>query len=276
MKNDKKISSCTIVIRSVGERTTVLCAEILESQVDQRNIFIINETPFSKAVVRTYEIGIENNLPWTIAIDADVLVRKNGIRDLVSAAENHPHDFFKGNAKVVDKFLGGERNICPHIYKTKYLSKGLDLFPTMNSLRPESTAMDSVNHLLGVEPAPFGITIGIHDYEQLYSDIYRKAFVFAFKHRERLKKYIYYWSKYINQDLDFLVAITGLYKGIFSKTEEIEIDYLTLPTDYRKNKILEDIEEKKKLEKLPFNFISSTIFKQKILSINKKIGKLNL
>jgi len=240
------IRNATVVLRTVGERTTNLCLDLIQQQIIEKNIFIINEVPFSKAVSRTFEIGLENDLPWTIAIDADVLLKKNGLRSLIAEAEQTPFAFFKGNAKAHDKFLGWARYLPPHIYSTKFLAKALDSMPQNFGLRPETEVTKIISEKYGLKQAYFSKVIAIHDFEQYYTDIYRKSYVFGNKHLQRINHYINYWSSKLKKDKDFLVALVGLFKGLYSE-KEIQIDIRKLPLNYKEVFILSDLNEKQDL-----------------------------
>ena len=62
--------------------------DILTKQVPVENLFLIHEVPFSQAVRRTFEIGIEQNKKWTIAVDADILLNDNSVQRMVEKAES--------------------------------------------------------------------------------------------------------------------------------------------------------------------------------------------
>jgi len=244
-KMTELISNTTIVIRTIGERTTDLCYQLVKMQVIEKNIFVINENPFHQAVRRTFELGLKNDKPWTIAVDADVLLRRNAIKDLVAKAENCSHQFFKGNAKAYDKFLGKTRYLPPHIYSTKYLQQAVENLPNYFGLRPETEVRNIMKDKLGIQQAYFPMVVAVHDFEQYYADIYRKSFVFGFKHLKRIKQYISFWAAHLHKDKDFLVALAGLFRGLYSD-KKIQIDAHKLPTDYQEVKFLSDLDEKVK------------------------------
>ena len=60
---------------------------------------------------------------------------------------------------------------------------------------------------------------GIHDYQQYYADIYRKAFIHANKHTDRIGDFIPMWKAQSPQDCDYLIALRGFYDGLMSLTE---------------------------------------------------------
>ncbi len=56
----------TVVIRSVGERTELLCKKFVLTQgVPEENVFMIHEKPFSKAMKAGYQAGFEKGNVWT-------------------------------------------------------------------------------------------------------------------------------------------------------------------------------------------------------------------
>ena len=110
-----KIKDITVVIRSAGERTLDLCHSLVSEQVEEQNIFIIKEKPFSKAVLKNFEIGIENGHKYTLAIDADILLYNKSIELLVKNFSNLTEDYFVYQGLVYDKFFNKFRGGGPHI-----------------------------------------------------------------------------------------------------------------------------------------------------------------
>ena len=96
MGNHRSIdNTVTVVIRSVGERTENLCREIIAAQIAHQNIFLVREKPFACAVQRTFQIGIEQGRPWTLAVDADTLLLPGVIQYLCEYAETQDANLFK-------------------------------------------------------------------------------------------------------------------------------------------------------------------------------------
>lgn len=261
------LENCTVVIRSVGERTTDLCRYIIEQQVNSDNIFVIYEIPFSKAVHKTFALGLEKKLPWTIAIDADVLVSRRAIRTLIDRAEGCRVPFFKGNARSFDKFYGFVRTICPHIYRTSYLEYALSAFQPEEYLRPETHLVELVNAHFKLLSAQFNDILALHDFEQYYTDIFRKTFVYAKKHPEKISYFINYWGHFIASDDDYLVALSGLYKGLFYE-ELVAIDASATASEISGVPILSDLSQKP--------VIPTTKYPKLIRNISGIVSFLNL
>jgi len=224
------VDNVTVVIRSSGERTESLCYEIVSKEVPQENIFIIHETPFSQAVRRNFEIGIEKALPWTIGLDADVLLKSEAISHLVKLAEAQVEIVFEIQGRVLDKLFCVPKPGGPHLFRTELITKAVHLIPSEGTtLRPESAVIDGMKD----EGYPYvhkDVVLGIHDYEQYFKDIYRKAIV----HINKFAKFDAFlettWNQLLENDPDYQVAIWGLKTGkIFG--DDVRIDKSKYPVD---------------------------------------------
>jgi hypothetical protein len=251
-------NNIAIVVRHSNERTLGYCLELLKKQVSEENLFIINETPFSNAVKRTFEIGIDCNKDWTLAIDADILVTEDCITKIVSIAENLEDYFFEIQGRILDKFYGVPRGGGPHLYRTKYLPKAINFIPKEGtSLRPESDTYDRMAEIgchfyFGKE------VFGLHDYEQFYKDIYRKGFLHAKKHWRYLSHFENYWHVNKEIDKDFLVAIHGFKQAQFYN-DTVFVDRNFFPTQL--NDYLSEIGlvEKKAIARMDNLFIKNEL-----------------
>jgi len=73
-----------VIIRSAGERTMHLCKQlIIEQGVSADNLSVVNEAPFSAALKKSFELGMERGLKWTLCIDADVLLRPGAVETML-------------------------------------------------------------------------------------------------------------------------------------------------------------------------------------------------
>ena len=206
----------TIIIRSVGERTEVLCKKlILDQGVPEENVFVIRETPFSKAMRVGYQKGIDNTLKWTYCIDADVLLAGNAIKDMLSIANQQPDEVFTISARLVDKFFNFPRRVGNHLFRTSSLASMIsNIAPyEKEGIRPETDAKNVLIEKGGIEHKLDDI-IGLHDFEQHYEDIARKAYVHANKHAEFLGEFVPHWKENAASDDDFKVALIGLAEGL--------------------------------------------------------------
>ena len=245
-------NNVSVIIRHTNERTLDACLNLLSSQVSSDNIQIISETPFSYAVKRTFEIGIDYNKDWTLAIDADIFVTNDCIDTLVSAAENLEDYFFEIQGRILDKFYGVPRGGGPHLYRTKYLKKAIKFIPKEGTtLRPESYTYDKMaeigyHYYFGKE------VYGLHDYEQFYNDIYRKGFLHAKKHLRYLAHFEKFWGEKQQNDFDFSVALFG-FEQAKKFTETVYVDRNFFPME-----LTDFLEKNGQYEKINFSSIDNT------------------
>lgn len=221
--NTFEVDNVTIVIRSVGERTKAACYHLLAQQIPMQNIVVVQESPFTAAIARTFEIGLERGLPWTLCIDADVLVRPEAVIELLSIAQQTDENVFEIQGNVLDKFFCMLRPAGNHLYRTNLLAEGLKHIPAEGvSLRPETYLLRQ----MAAQGYPWiqeDLAVGLHDYEQYYRDVYRKAFLHAAKHGRYIPYLATLWERLAGKDADYQVALWGLYAGLITD-ESVTVD----------------------------------------------------
>lgn len=247
---DKK--EITVIIRSAGERTLDACYKLLNSIFSKQQIHIIEEVPFSKAVLRSLEIGIEEKRPWLFCVDADVLVQDKGVLKLLEYASNAPQEVFEVQGLILDKFFPVRRPAGNHLYRTKYAEKALKMTPKEGTtLRPEASLLKNMA-LAGYPWLQTDVIVGIHDFEQNFRDIFRKCFLHGRKHRAWISYVIDYWFAQSLIDDDFRVALAGLLHGM-ARNNSIALTRDALKDEERKTLKLLNIKEKEDLGNLNFN-----------------------
>ena len=207
-------SNVAVIIRSVGERTEALCRHLVEQQVSPEHVVVIHERPFSKAVQRSFEIGLDFRLDWTLCVDADVLLREDGIQMLVEEASKLPESTFTFSGCMIDKLLGHSRPGGGHLYRTRHCQKALEFIEESDAqIRPETYVKVRMREhgIQGVVDDK--LIIGIHDFEQYYVDIYRKAIVYARKHKRKMQYGVKIWERLADTDLDYRIALWGFRIG---------------------------------------------------------------
>jgi hypothetical protein len=217
-------TNLTVIIRSVGERTEQICHQLIKAQcIPEENIVIVNEMPFSAALRKSYQIGLERCLPWTLCVDADVLLRPLSVKTLQKYAAEQGGNVFEIQGFVLDKFFGGPRHGGPHLYRSALFEKALSLMPTGGEdIRPEGSTLEKMK-ANGFPYVVVPYLTGIHDFEQYYRDIYRKCFVQAHKHLEYADLFVEIWRAGAEHDYDFQVALNGFANGIRLK-DDVSID----------------------------------------------------
>lgn len=204
---------CSVIIRSAGERTQETCLELVRLQgIADEQIIVIREAPFSRALRASYEAGIARGHPWTLCLDADVLLLPNAIHQMIRLAQKQPASVFEMRGLILDKFFGGARQGGIHLYRTSLLPLALEV-PLQEHIRPEQHVLDAM-HTRGYPHRRVNYLVGLHDFEQYNRDIFRKCFVQARKHQEYAEIFLSYWPQQAHTDPDYRVAISGLTAGL--------------------------------------------------------------
>ncbi len=203
-----------VVIRSNGENTLARSREIIQKEYPHLTPTVLKEEPFSKAVRKTFEIGIESNKKWTLAVDADILMAKGSIEGVVKRAESLSDDFFMIQGRVLDKFFGFSRNGGPHLFRTELCLQALELIPDSGiTMRPEGATVGKMvergfHRYKGTE------VYGIHDFYQSNFDVFRKCYAYGKKFPEMAKYFLTEWAAKLSGDDQFEIACNGFLLGI--------------------------------------------------------------
>lgn len=231
----KDISDVLVIIRTVGERTEKACYKLIRQQgVREENIVIIREVPFSASLFKSYEAGIKKGLKWTLCVDADVLLRTDSISTAIDIMEGQSSNVFELQGYMLDKFFGGPREAGFHLYRTALLEKGLEFIPKENNIRPETKTLSKM-HELGFPFLRVPLLFGLHDFEQYYSDIFRKCFVQAHKHLYRSELLISVLRDGMDTDPDLKVGLDGFVAGLYHPGEvAIDADQQNYSAEFQK------------------------------------------
>lgn len=186
------------MIRSNGERTKDICERLVSSQID---VQCIEVAPFTEAVRRCFEIGIEAKADWLLTIDADVLVFPKAVDRFISRTAEMPRNVFHFQGQIRDKLHRKVRCAGHRMYRGSYLPMLIPLIQDV--IRVESNIVKKFRSQ-GFKSVAIDDVFGFHDYEQWYSDIYRKASVHAVKHKWWD---IGYWNN--SGDMDLCAAWAG-------------------------------------------------------------------
>ena len=210
----RKCADVAVIIRSVHERTEALCESLVAAQVPPDRIVVIHEYPFNESLRKGFEIGLDYDLPWTMYVDADVLIHPTAVSDLLAAASVADNTLFGLQGRILDKFIGGPWDGGPRLYRTSLLRLARPEIPLPGtSGRPESYIHRQM------EAKRYGwiqlqTVTGLHDYEQYYSDILRKMILRANKSPGMVSCLLERSRSYLAEDMDFRVANWGLLIGL--------------------------------------------------------------
>ena len=203
----------TAIVRSAGERTKELCYRLLCDQLPPENIVVIEEYPFTSALRKSFQLGIELGRPWTLCVDADTLLWRKSLRNLLTWALATESCIFQVQCDVLDKLFAVPKKAGVRLYRTSLLPQAIACIPADGvSQRPETIVRDQMTSL--EYPSLYKrVTVGLHDFEQYYRDLYRKAFVHAHKHNWETEHIEPLWQKLSERDPDYKVALRGLRNG---------------------------------------------------------------
>jgi hypothetical protein len=237
------VDNLAVIIRSAHERTEALCEHLVKGQVPEDRVVVIHERPFSQALRRAFEIGLDFGLAWTLCIDADVLPRPGAIAELVAAVEAHPGETLGGSGLVFDKLRWSRRRGGLHLYRTTLLPSLIRHIPESDaSLRPETDAKRPILEQ-GYRWALARDILGLHDFEQYYADIFRKMVVRAQKSADIAAEALQLALARSTVDKDFLAAAWGLRVGM-SLQEPLELDAQQWTTETQVLLLANDLQEK--------------------------------
>lgn len=266
--NKSILQDITVVIRSSNERTIQSCLGLVKRQIPENQVFEVNERPFSKAVKKTFEIGIREGKKWTLAIDADILVKDHAISEMISSFSKLDNSYYVYQGYIFDKFYQKFRRGGPHLYRTSLLKKAINLIPKEGtSLRPESATYLKMKEL-GYHYFYDTKWFGLHDFEQYYEDIYRKFFLHAKKHQHQAPSFLETWKNEILEDKDVVYALKGLSDGLIFEG----ITYVD--TDFFKKKSAHLIEQLNFVEKS--NKIDESVIASHFKCVEEKFKKYKL
>src|SRR5690606_24769415 len=114
------------------------------------------------------------------------------------------------HSQMLDKFFGGIRVGGVKVYRTDYLKEAVKLIPEPNeSLRPESFTIKKMTDK-GYQQLQTNVVVGVHDFEQYYKDIYRKAITHSVKHAQYIPLLRTFWEREGKRDLDYMVLLEAL------------------------------------------------------------------
>jgi len=199
--------SFLLIVRGAKERTEMLSFKHLSNLFGAGSVQLVNEIPFSRAIQKSFGLGIDSGKDWMLCIDADVLLDYNAIKSLLKVTEGIHDHVFEVQGLVRDKFIPVNRPAGNHLYRMRYAEEAIKCIPKEGtSLRPESTMLKNMA-LKGFPWYQSDVVVGVHDFEQYYKDIFRKCFLHAKKHSYVLPKVMPYWLKMARTDPDFEVAI---------------------------------------------------------------------
>jgi hypothetical protein len=183
---EMKRASVTAVIRSAGERTELICLQLLGQQLAEDQIRVVREVPFERALLSCYEIGINSGSDWLLTLDADVLLLPNAVECLIAEAQKMPGNFCQVEGFIFDNIFRCWRPAGNRVYRVAHLPQAIRAVPPPGAeIRPERAVLQAMAWR-GHPSRRVALRVGLHDFEQYYRDLYRKAYVHAQKHSKKV------------------------------------------------------------------------------------------
>jgi len=213
------LNNITIVLRTHKERTIDLCYKISKQQISIKDIYIVKEVPFFKAVKKTFEIGANNDNKYLLGLDADVLLFSDALEYMLHEANNYQNkEFFRMDFPLFDKFRG--RLMGAHLYNNEYSKEFLEFLnkkdEEKNFIRAEYENVKEFCDKKGLEYNYYPhFIVGKHDYFQSYQDIYNK---YQLRAKKSVQSKVFDMTYNLIKgnslknidDMDFIFALEGM------------------------------------------------------------------
>ena len=235
-----KEQDITIIVRSSGESTEEICLKCIKNQYSGEIEIIRNVSPFHKALIDGYTLGVAKNKKYTLFIDADVIIAPNALNQLYKVFEGLNEDYFFVKSYTYDWLRAGRKPGGIHAFKTFGLEKMLEYkTQIINEHRPE-TALKNYVKEAGLKQFDFNQTLSYHDFFQYHHDIYRKVIFRMIKSPNDLR-YLKLRAKLFPLILnDYKVVRLAVKKFYIEEREDLICDANDFNTDLLGKKIYVD------------------------------------
>ncbi|MFA5703780.1 MAG: hypothetical protein WC982_09735 [Advenella sp.] len=197
-----------IIVRTVGERTADECIRraSLEGDVD----VISGCTPFFRVLEETYKLGSTYDQEWVPVVDGDVLLTEGKITAAVKVL-SEMNGVFCLDGKTDDKILNMKRRAGIHIYRRDLMEAALQY--VTESIKPETRARQAMELNHAARTYVGDIVFGLHDYEQYYRDLYRKAYLQVKKLGGKIGRVKKKYPMWAQNDDDYKAILAGHIAG---------------------------------------------------------------
>lgn len=258
------LNDVTVVIRSISERTEDACFQIVRPQAKAENqIVIVKDRPFAEAHYECIQAAIQSKARWALFLDADILLKNDAIKVMIDEAKKITIPFYMLNFPILDYGFNGY-TYGAHFYNTCHLAESLQFRQIASaSQRPENETCQEMAKI-GIPSLASHTVIGLHGYEQFYTDLYRTAFVRAVKYSKHqtymLKLYRDRYSSENGKYKDFQFMFWGLIDGMLYSKDHEQIPLTKSFFNAKVNRIFELLETQEKDRfALPQNFVDEIL-----------------
>lgn len=204
-----------VVIRSVEERTEQACIDIVRSQVGPDSpVHLVRNKPFAEAHVESMHLAMQSGTRWALFLDADVLLRQDAIPLMLREAEAIAEPFYMLNFRILDRGFGGPA-YGVHLYSTKYLETALRYADSAREAqRPETFLCVEMARHAAIPSLRSTQLVGLHGYEQYYTDSYRTTFVRAVKFARHTEYFLRLYRAHYQDDPEFRIMLWSVLDGL--------------------------------------------------------------
>lgn len=226
-----RLGDMTFVVRAAGERTETASVALLRGQIaaaggnPAAQVHVVHERPFSAAVGKTLEVGLQHARPYVVGMDADILLSPRGVHTLAMLAGSMTRETFSTVGLMLCRFFGGFCFRGVHIFQSAHLEQARGLLGRRTpggpdpALKPETALVEAMK-AEGYTFTALPVVLGIHDYEQSFRHIYLKMRLRARREIEidggesGLRAFSTFCRKHAALgEPDFTVALWGLEDG---------------------------------------------------------------
>ncbi len=213
------------IIRHVNERSLPLCLSSLKLQT--KNIELINETPFIKAISEAFLTASKNEQKFVLVVDGDIILYHDAIKliqEITFKKIKQKPNLAKISFMVFDKIRGKIKAGC-HVFPSHYTSMLYEFYNKIDynpsDFRPESGNFRIFKNQYNLDSYDYIETaVGVHDYEQSYQHIYVKHLNRVVKsaplNNELLISYLKELTAANPGDHDYAIALEGCKDGFTS------------------------------------------------------------
>ena len=189
-----------IIVRCCGERTERRCIQLAEKQ---GTVYAVKGSPFGETLRKSYKLAMKFNQKWVPMIDGDVLLFDDCLRKAIAELNALPESIFCLDGKTKDKIMIKKRRAGIHIYRTELLKLALP-YINNNNIKPETYVRKKMI-TKGYPTHQSKIVFGLHDYEQYYTDLWRKTVCQTQKLKSMIGNRPEKWKKLAKTDLDYYI-----------------------------------------------------------------------
>ncbi len=204
-------SRLCIMQRHVAERTQQVGLDLARRELPGSPAEAVSAGSFSRTLRQCFKRAAEIDAEWTFTMDADVLVVPGSGRILQGIVARLPRSVGHAEFAVFDRVSMQVRHAGVRLYRRDIVARIAEHndWPSDAVLRPETHLVES---LAGLRTAFVPAVIGIHDFEQYLSDLFRTAALLARKKTKHLPRLMRLWSA-TPQDPESMMLIAGAELG---------------------------------------------------------------